>query len=535
MASHSKQTPRQKMISMMYLVLTALLALNVSKEVVDGYTVVNSSVEASNSVFANKIETAYKDLERDFNMNQVEVGPFYEKAKTARKISSEMASYIENLRDELIAVTEDISIDSAKVRSIGQLRRLDDYTIPTGFLIGPREDGANGRANLLRKRIVEYRKNMLNLIQPKNRELIQIALQTEGVYYNKEGKALNWEMHHFNEIPLAADIPILNKLISEVRTAEMEILEGLNREIRADDYRYDMVAARILHKSNFLFTDEPYEAEVIVAAFDTTQIPNVYVKRGVDSLSVAQQDQAQLITGRSGNLRFRFPPSSPGKQKFAGFVSVRNNSGKENHYHFKSEYFVVEPSTTVSATKMNVLYVGVNNPVSISASGIADEDIVARINHGSIVRSKGSEWIVKVPAGVGKIKMDISSKVNGAMKTLGSQNFRVKELPDPTPYIARTKSGVMNRENLLIAGQLTARLPDDFEFDYPFEIKSFTMNLQKGFNSYRFESKSEKLTNEMKNEIKATNRGQVVVFDEIVVSEPGGGSRTLNPLILRLN
>lgn len=519
----------------MYLVLTALLALNVSKEVVDGYAVVNNSVEESNLVFSRKINSAYKDMERDYNMNQVEVGPFYEKARKARTMSAEMANYIENLRDELIAATENIPLDSARNRTVDQLRRLDDYTIPTGFLIGPREDGENGRANILRKRIVDYRQKMIELIQPKYRSQIQISLETEGQYPDKEGKVRNWEIHHFHEIPLAADIPILNKLVSEVRTAELEILEGLNREIRAEDYRYDMVAARILHKSNFLFTGEPYEAEVIVAAFDTTQIPDVYVMKGVDSLRPEQINQAQIISGKSGNLHFQFPPTAPGHQKFAGYVSVRNNSGRENKYHFKSDYFVVDPSTTVSATKMNVLYVGVSNPVAISAAGVADNEILAKISHGSINRDKDGVWIAKVPGGVKQARMDISSRINGKVKQLGSQTFRVKELPDPTAYIARTKTGVINRENLLIAGKLTPRLPDDFEFDYQFQIVSFKLSMQKGAKTNSWASDSDRFTEEMKTELKTTNRGQVMVFDEIIVREPGGGTRELSPLILRLN
>lgn len=536
MASHANQTPRQKMIGMMYLVLTALLALNVSKEVVDGYAVVNQSVEETNAVFAQKTKDAFIDMQRDYQMNQAEVGPFYQKALKAKELSNEMALYISNLRDELISITEDIPLDSARNIKVDKLKRLDDYTIPTGFLIGPKEDGKNGRANILRKRIVEYRKKMLDLLQPKFRAQAQIALQTEGEFVGPDGKKSNWEMHNFHEIPLAADVPILNKLISEVKTAEFEILEGLSKEIRADDYRYDQVAARILHKSNFLFSGEPYEAEVIVAAFDTTQTPSVYVMQGVDTLPVSQQAKAMLVTGKSSNLRIQFPASTPGHKKFAGFVSVRNNSGKENHYHFKSDYFVVDPTTTVSATKMNVVYIGVNNPLSISASGIADEELKVRISAGNIVHTKGSEWIVKgLLKETNNLKMDIITTVNGKTKNLGSKTFRVKELPDPTPYVAQTKSGVMNRENMLMAGRLTARLPRDFEFDYQFQILSYSLTVQKGFKSYRYESNNDALTDEMKTEIKTTNRGQVLVFDDILVKEPGGGTRTLSPLIIRLN
>ena len=100
MASSKNESPRQKMIGMMYLVLTAMLALNVSKEVLEGYSVVNNSVILTNSAYASKREEIYARIDRDYAMNQIKVGPFLEKAKVAREISTEMVQYIENLRDE---------------------------------------------------------------------------------------------------------------------------------------------------------------------------------------------------------------------------------------------------------------------------------------------------------------------------------------------------------------------------------------------------------------------------------------------------
>lgn len=536
MGSSAKQTPRQKMIGMMYLVLTALLALNVSKEVLDGYSVVNSSVLQSNDAFSNKRDDTYARLERDYSMNQIEVGPFYEKSKVAKKLSSEMVQYIENLRNELIAETEGVPLDSAKNMAVSDLRNKDNYTIPTNFLIGANEDGANGRASLLKKRIKEYRNAVLNLLDPKYRNQVKIGLETDGVYQNANGQKQNWEIHHFYDIPLAADIPILNKLITEVNNAELEIVDGLIREISAEDYRYDKVAARILPKTNFLFSGDQYEAEVIVAAFDTSQNPNVYLMRGVDSLPVSMKDKATLITGQNGSLKFKFPVNKTGSDKFAGFVSVRNNSGKENNYHFNSEFFVAKPSLTVSATNMNVLYVGVNNPISISVAGIPAENISPVISVGSLKSDKNkSGWIANVPPNVDEAKINISVKINGALKFMGSETFRVKKLPDPDPFIARAKGGFVNRDNLIIAGKIIPRLPSDFEFDYQFQIQSFSMSLQRGFNTLKFESKNDKLTDEMIKQIKNTNRGQVVIFDDIVAKGPEGTNRTLNPLIITIN
>jgi gliding motility-associated protein GldM len=318
------------MIGMMYLVLTALLALNVSKEVLEGYSVVNTSVVQTNDAFVSKREDMYARMEKDYALNQTKVEPYLKKAREARELSAAIITYIETLRDELIAYTENIPIDSARNVSVQNLKNKDNYTIPTNYLIGVKDDGSDGRAGVLKKKITEYRENMLNLVAPHIREQIKIGLETGGNYFNAVGQKQSWENYYFYDIPLAADIPILNKFITEINNAETEIVEELLREISADDYRYDKIAARILPKSNFLFSGETYEAEVIVAAYDTTRTPHVYLMQGVDSLPVTMKDKATMISGQNGRINFKFPANATGIEKYAGFVRVLNNSGDEN-------------------------------------------------------------------------------------------------------------------------------------------------------------------------------------------------------------
>ncbi|MCE5175442.1 MAG: gliding motility protein GldM [Bacteroidales bacterium] len=534
MASH-KETPRQKMIGMMYLVLTAMLALNVSKEVLDGFTVVNDNVQMTNDDFAQKRKGAYANFEKEYALNKNEVGPFLEKSKKAMKISAEMVNYIESLRDELISKTEKIPLDSARRIPLKMLRKKDNYTEPTRILIGSSEDGSNGKARALKKKIIEYRKKMLNLIDPKYRDQIALGLETDDKYYDAWGKKQSWELHYFYDIPLAADIPILNKFITEVNNAELEVVNGLLHEVSADDFKYDRIEAKVLPKTNYLFTGDQYEAEVIVAAYDTSRSPNVYMMRGVDSLSVSRKDQATLISSQNGRINFKFPVTTPGLQKYAGFVSVYDNSGKENTYHFKNEYFVAQPSLTVSATNMNVLYIGVSNPLSISVSGIPSENIYPTISTGTLRKNKGNGWLVTVPAGCKQTTISVSVKINKGMKQMGTENFRVKKLPDPDSYIASKKEGFVSRNTLIEAGKIIAKMPDDFEFDYSFQIISFKMTMQRGFNVYHYESQSNKLTDEMITQIRNTNRGQGIIFEEIVARDPDGSKRILSPLFITIN
>jgi gliding motility-associated protein GldM len=534
MASH-KETPRQKMIGMMYLVLTAMLALNVSKDVLNAFSVVNDSVELTNEDYSRKRKDTYANFRKEFSQNQKEVGPFWDKAKKAMQLSSGMIKEIEDLRDELIAKTEGIPMDAARKISFLKLQKKDDYMTPTGILIGSKEDGSNGKARALKNKIEAYRKNILGLIDPRYRDRVKVGLKTDGKFTDASGKKQSWEMHYFYDIPLAADLPILNKFIAEVNNAELEIVNGLLYEVNADDFKYDRIEAKVLPKTNFLFTGDEYESEVIVAAYDTSQSPAVYYMRGVDSLPVSKKDQALLIPSQNGRINFKFPATSAGLQKYAGFVNVRNSAGNENTYHFKGEYFVAQPSLTVSATNMNVLYVGVNNPLSISVSGIPAENIFPSISVGTLRQDKGKgSWVATVPASSKEAKVTISVKLNGKMKQMGTENFRVKKLPDPDAYIVSRKEAYVSRNDLIAAGKIIARMPDDFEFDYAFRILSFRMTMQRGFNVYHYDSQSGNLTDEMIRQIKNTNRGQALIFEEIVARSPDGGNRILSPLVVTI-
>jgi len=530
-----KETPRQKMIGMMYLVLTAMLALNVSKDVLNAFSVVNDSVEITNEDYSQKRKDTYANFKKEFTLNQKEVAPFWNQARKAMKLSSDMVLYIENLRDELISKTEGISMDSARNVSFKKLQNKDNYVIPTNILIGSNEDASKGKARELKNKIIAFKKNILNLVNPKYRDQMKLGLETNGKYTDASGIKLNWELHYFYDIPLAADIPILNKFIAEINNAELEVVNGLLYEVNADDYKYDKIEAKILPKTNFLFSGDQYESEVIVAAYDTSRSPNVYYMRGIDSLPVSKKDQATMISSEKGRMKFKFPTTTSGLQKYAGFVSVRNSAGKENTYHFKSEYFVAQPSLTVSAKNMNVLYVGVNNPISISVSGIPAENIFPAISSGLLKNDKNkAAWIATVPTGIREVTITVSVKVNGKMKQMGSEKFRVKNLPDPDPYIVSRKDSYISRNDLIAAGKIIAIMPNDFEFDYTFQIISFKMTMQRGFNIYHYDAQGGKLTDEMITQIKTTNRGQGIIFEEIIARGPDGANRVLSPLVIAI-
>ncbi len=532
----TKETPRQRMISMMYLVLTALLALNVSKEVIEAFVVVNESAELTNENFDRKLKNSYSIFEKMYALNQNEVRPFWEKAKEVKSLSIEMVNYIEDLRTELICKSEGIPEDSARIIPMWKLKKKDNYSISNEIFIGNTTDGTKSKGIELRERIDEFRSKMMQMVGPQYSNTLNLGLVTDSAYYDADGKKQSWEMHYFYNTIQVANITILNKMITEVYSAEFDVINTLMNAIGADDYKYDKIDARVLPKSNYVLSGDSYSAEIIVAAYDTSQSPMVYFMQGTDSLKESQLDQAKLLESKSGKINLNLPAHSVGVKNYAGIVCVKNSKGETNHYHFNNEYVVERPSLTVSATNMNVLYIGVNNPVSISVPGIAREKIVCSISCGTLhPNPNNDEWIVNVPSGDKEAVIKVKAYLQGNLRNIGHKIFRVKQLPTPTALIANKNEGFINKDILIAAGAITPKMPIDFEFDYSFKVISFRMTIQRGFNMYQFTSDSDALTKEMIKQIKMTNRGMKILFDNIVALGPDGSERSLSPIILSIN
>jgi len=201
-----KETPRQKMIAMMYLVLTALLALNVSKDMIDAFLVVNDSIETTNENFSEKIDEIYADFYKDYKINQAKFDPFWEKAKKAKELSEKMVKYLESIQFEVIKISEKTdSLETLrncydtiavpdpnnpnktinKFRlNLQKVKTRDRNNEPTNYFIGQSEDGSKGEAIVLRNKIEEYREKMIQLIDTSNRSKLNIGLVTDGELAN---------------------------------------------------------------------------------------------------------------------------------------------------------------------------------------------------------------------------------------------------------------------------------------------------------------------------------------------------------------
>ena len=369
-----KETPRQKMIAMMYLVLTALLALNVSKQMLDAFLVVNESMESTIENFSSKIDNVYTEFNKQYKLNQAKVEPNYLKAQEAKMLTDNLVQYIDSVKYALIFRSESRlkTIEEAKNTPLKDLKTKDKYTEPTRYFFGRSQDGTKGEAGILKRKINAYRENMLVMIG-ESLDSDRLGLITNGKYYDANGAKQTWEQHNFYYTILAADITILNKLIGEIQSAEFDVASYLFSDVTAEDFKFDDIAAKVISQNSYILKGQKYEAEILVAAYDTKQTPKVYILEGVDKITESNKSRARLKEGENGVVKLSLDGSREGIKKYAGYVKMTNPNGETNEYPFSGEYVVAPPSLTVAATKMNVFYIGVENPVSISVPGIAAE------------------------------------------------------------------------------------------------------------------------------------------------------------------
>jgi gliding motility-associated protein GldM len=531
-----KETPRQKMIGMMYLVLTALLALNVSKEILDAFVVVNESMETTNENFSKKLESTYSKFKIQYQLNPNKVGPYWEKAQKAHQLSASLSSYVDSIKYLVIMRTDKLaSMDEARKLNLRDAKRKDNYDTPTRFFIGSSPDGSAGEAKIFKDKIDAYKKQMLDLVDPKFRTTIKMGMDTEGPFFDRDGKKQNWEMHNFYRTIMAATVTILNKTKAEVYNAEFDIVNNLLATISAEDWKFDEIQAKVIPKSSYVFLGDEYQAEILVAAYDTKQTPDVRYVLGADTLTPGNFKNATSIEGSGGVVRLKLGGSSEGLKKFAGIIKIVSPLGDTMKFHFKDEFIVAKPALTISPTKMNVFYIGVDNPIDISVPG-GPERITPTVTVGSIKAAPdGKGYIVNnLPKGVREAVVSVSAVFAGKPKNMGAFTFRLKTLPDPIAKIGGKNEGFISKNILLASPYLVPEMPVGFDFSLNFVVTSYNFGTFKSGDVFNMKVQGNALSKEIIQMIKDGKKNQRIWFEGITVKGPDG-ERTIGSVNLKVN
>lgn len=521
-AKNCPETPRQKMIAMLYLVLTAMLALNVSKDILDAFIVVNDTMEQTNVNFTNKIDNSYFMFQAAAE-KQDKVVPFYEKALKVKKLSDEMVKYMEDVKTELFSIVDGVPIEQAKSKGLKDMEAKDNYDKPTRYFIGQTGDA---KAKEIKNKINAYKKDLAKVVGEEGfAKTIDRMLITDGKYQSADGASETWEQHNFERLVAAACYTILNKLIGEIKNTEYATVSYLFSAVDAESFKFDRVGAKVIPNSRIVFSGDSYEADIIVAAIDTRQNPSVYWGPGRETASEEDIDKLTLVQGDSGFVRLRIPTGGIGDQKFAGVIKLLSPDGEEKYYPFSESYTVTKPSVAIAADKMNVFYAGIPNPVSIAAP-VAPEKL--RINWGGVTpKSLGGGKYEIVPSSnlVGKrVTISVSADLGtGKSQNMGGQEFRVRAVPNPVAYIgSNISSGKISRDLLKGNQFLTARM-ENFDFALAWRVTSYRVTVVKnGREVASVVNSGPQFVGSVQNAVNSATPGTMFEFTEIKAQSIAG-------------
>lgn len=532
----NKETPRQKMIGLMYLVLMALLALNVAKETLNAFVVVNEGLEKTNEIFGSKNEEVYFALDHQKALNPQKVKPIWEKAQEVKKLTSEMDQFIKDIKVNLLMETEGLKEEVADTIHLKYIDQKDNYDVPTNIMCGSADDGTNGKANELKVKINGYKDKLLSLLDEKEREHIKIGLETEGTSFN--GVDYTWEMHNFYHTPIVASIVLLSKLQNEVRNAEYDVISMLNKRIKADDLPFDKVVAKVVAPTNYVISGEDYNADIFVAAYSSTQNPEVLLGELDENGNLL--GNGTPIDVDKGIGKYSISTGAQGEQNFSGVVRVTDSKGNKNDFPFKSNYLVAKPSVVVSPSALLIFYRGVDNPVDVSVPGIPAENLVVTISGAGnrISKLRNGKYNVKVgnrsPRNV-IINVKVRNE-DGSTKSLGSTSFVVKRLPMPIATVDRKHDGVVQKNRLLLAGGVVVKYDDAFPISAPTSAASYNVVVTDSHGNYvgSHLNVGKKYNPETEALLKGVRRGYKVNFETVKANVITGDKVPVNGVTLKI-
>lgn len=539
-----KETPRQKMIGMMYLVLTAMLALNVSATVLDAFVLVDNGLYQTTRNITIKNERLYNQMESAYAINPTKVEPWKNTTDEIRERTRDLVDYIQGLKILTVTTAEsemspaligDNEVDASLISSKG------DTNVSGNIFIGSVESG--GKATELKLKIIDYREYMQSKIDPVAGEQlinsISSILNTDNPPPAADGAPHTWESTRFDHIPLVALFPQLTKIQLDMLNVEAEVVGYMLQQVDAGDFKVNKLDAVVIPKSSYVFQGGEFTAEIFLAASDTTQVPKIYVGNYESYINdqgaqeyrmVGSYEEVPVVNGRG---LFTRKSGRTGINKWSGLLEVTGPDGSKFRRPFNHEFEVAEPNVVVSPTKMNVFYRGVENPVDISIPGVSGDKIKPSVDGGGTIRKITGGYQV-IPGRGGDCNVTVFAEIDGKQKNMGVRKFRVRDVPDPIAGVRGVTSRIVNKNELAASLSVEAKMPDSFDFDLSFKITSFSVMATVGGFTQTATSNGQIINDQQRRLLDGLRSGQSVNFVDIKAVGPDGRVRDLNDIVYRI-
>jgi gliding motility-associated protein GldM len=533
--AHGKETPRQKMIGMMYLVLTALLALNVSREILEAFVIVDKGLNKTTKNFTDKNKSVYADFEKSAILNEAKTKKWKAYAFEVKKHADQLTALIQDLKIQIVNRAEGAKNNAVKGDEIDgvEIKSKDNTAEPMQIMLGNNNDGA---AIKLKAGIKDFKQYIYSIEGVDKAEALKASIEKEldiePPPTKLKEKKLSWEEAHFEELPLIAVITIMSSLQANIRNAESDLLTYLYAQIDKNDIKFNELNSVVIPKTDYVIRGDEFEAQLFIGAFDTTKNPriligNVEEKRLPDgTMDYAMKGSYDSVrTFKDGRGIWKASSGIAGQRNFDGLIILKApGGGSDIKKPFHTKYSVNAPQVTVSPTKMNVFYRGVDNPVDVAASGFSADKISISLSNGMAKKMSGSSYIIN-PTKLGNAQVSVLVDIDGKKKAMGTLEFRVRDLPSPVANVGGKKYGTVEKGWLGVQDRVTAVL-EGSEFDYKYTILSFEVTtMRSGGVEVGDISTSDRITPAQLNIIKGASSGSKIRFEQIKVLGPEGGPR----------
>ena len=501
-------SPRQKMINLMYVVLMAMLAMNVSTEVLEGFSLVEESLSRTTANSTKENLSIYGDFEAQMKKNPAKVREWFEKATSVKQMSDSLFNLAQELK---VAIVKEADGEDGDPQNIENKENLE---AATQVMLSP----STQRGKQLYDAINSFRERILKMVpDERQRDIIKSNLTTE-LPKNANTMGKNWQEYMFEGMPVAAAVTLLSKLQSDVRYAEGEVLHTLVANIDVKDIRVNKLDAFVIPEKTTLYPGETFSANIVMAAVDTTMVPEIYIN-------------GQHVNLRGG--KYSFGVGGVGEHSFGGYLLTHNAAGESIRREFSQKYSVIPaPSgATVAADLMNVLYAGYQNPMSVSVPGVPQNAVSVSMSGGSLT-SKGDGHYIATPAAVGKdVVFTVSANQGGQNRQMAQVTFKVRKLPDPTPYIVvgdnRFRGGGMAKASLMGLNTLRAAI-DDGLLDIEFRVTGFEAVFYDNMgNAVPMASNGAQFSDRQKEAFRKLSRNRRFYITRVQATGPDGIARTL--------
>jgi len=566
-----KETPRQKMIGMMYLVLTALLAMNISKDVLNAFLQINRTQMKTSEILDSKAKASFAALSSPKPEDAAKAVPFQQKASEVLAKTQEIVKYMEEIKGRTMAASmksnktgdgfEDFmengkALDMLSAAGKEKVTKPDENTNATGFLIGskphePKQEPWS--ANEMKRKLEEYALFMrtVNVTNIDNKQVslpVDIVASIDSAFTFKEevdldGKSEPWEVNRFHDTPLAACIATMSMLQTSVMNTQAQVLSWLQGSINATDMKFTDVTVAAVPLQSYVLKGDEFQAEIFLAAYNKNSTTKIYPggeytgERPTEVTEGAGASGGAIESGPDGKCIFKVNTGglSLGSHGFKGQISYLKDGQEKFLNYFIPAMTVGAPALVVSPVNVNVFYRGLDNPVEVSVPGVDPSALRVSMDGGSI-SGPGSDGTFNVKPGEGKeAVIRVSATINGKETAMPPKNFRIKRIPDPIPSFGGKKpyDSTIPQGDAAVAAGVRAEM-EGFDFPVTASVTKFIVSMVSNGQYKEYACSSNKISDDASGAIKKMKKGEKVFIEQIMCKMPDGTERKLAPITLKL-